>query len=113
MIVIDVSKCGNEISKFRVSGHAGYDYEGTDIVCSAVTAVVYAALGGLEELCGMTEYVDVEEGLESDHIEFEVPRQCSAEAGSKAQTILKTMLIGLKQIEYVYGEYVTINEREV
>jgi len=113
MIVIDLVRSGKQITRFKVSGHAGYDEEGSDIVCSAVTAVVYGALGALEELCGMTEYEDVEEGLESDHIAFEVPKGMTTVLQDRVYTILETMAIGLKQIEYVYGTYVTINEREV
>ena len=113
MIRIEIGRCKKPICKFKVSGHAGYDYEGSDIVCSAVTAVVYGALGALEEICGLTEYEDVEMGLESDYIAFEVPKNISASIYDKTQIILETMCIGLKQIEFVYGEYVKINEREV
>ena len=133
IIIINFIRKSKMICKFKVSGHAGYDVEGSDIVCSAVTAVVYGAIGALGDLCGLKEYEDVEEGLESDYVAFEMPKcdskndsKCdyqrdfanvsasvSVEINDKAQIILETMYIGLKQIEFIYDEYVKINEREV
>ncbi|MEI6131241.1 MAG: ribosomal-processing cysteine protease Prp [Bacillota bacterium] len=113
MISVELVKQGGDVLAFRVTGHAGYAKKGSDIVCSAVTAVVYGALGALEELCGMKDYEDVEDGKESDYIAFELPKDVLAGPNDKAKVILQTMVIGLKQIEFVYDEYITINEREV
>ena len=37
------------ITGYKVSGHAGYSEEGSDIVCSAVSALTQAPLLGLEK----------------------------------------------------------------
>ena len=113
MITIDLVKSKENICRFKVSGHGEFDDSGKDIVCSAVSAVVYGALGALGDLCNMRDYTDVDEGKKSDYIMFELPANASLKDGETAQIILETMRIGLKQIEMVYDEYVKINEREV
>lgn len=113
MISVELERRDRKIHSFYVTGHAGYAEYGQDIVCSAVVAVVYGALGALEELCGLNQYEDVSEGEADDYVRFEMPPDVSPEIKEKASIILETMLIGLKQIEFVYSEYVSIKEQEV
>ena len=42
-------------NRLTVSGHAGYAPKGQDIVCAAVSALVYALIGTLEETENVTE----------------------------------------------------------
>ena len=44
-------------NRLRVSGHAGYAPKGQDIVCAAVSALVYALIGTLEETENVAEVV--------------------------------------------------------
>ena len=54
MIKIKYSKINNLIKEIEVSGHANYDEEGKDIVCSAVSACV---VGGLNALKSVNKYL--------------------------------------------------------
>ena len=50
MITINIKRnVNNEIVSFTLNGHAGYDVQGKDIVCAAVSAVTNMALIGLGE----------------------------------------------------------------
>ena len=50
MITINVERnANNEIVSFSLNGHAGYNVQGKDIVCAAVSAVTNMALIGLGE----------------------------------------------------------------
>ena len=49
-------------TQVTVSGHAGYAPAGRDIVCAAVSALVYALAGYLEET-GQAERVDIQRGF--------------------------------------------------
>lgn len=49
-------------AQVTVSGHAGYAPAGRDIVCAAVSALVYALAGYLEET-GQAERVDIRRGF--------------------------------------------------
>lgn len=106
----------SDVVRFVVQGHAGQDEHGSDIVCSAVSAVVYTALGALGDLAGCNEYYDIretEEGIsaEDEYIEFILPEELEQKNYEKAQVILESMIIGLKQIEHIYDEYVRIDDR--
>ena len=57
--MIRVRLSGTQVT---VSGHAGYAPAGRDIVCAAVSALVYARAGYLEET-GQAERVDIRKGF--------------------------------------------------
>ncbi len=98
-----------EIFGFSIKGHAEAAQDGEfDMVCAAISAVGYTALGGLEELCGVNTY------KESDgNLDMELPKNMTADAWAKAQIILKTMEIGLKQIENQYSKHIQVSFKEV
>jgi Predicted ribosomal protein len=104
-LVMDSS---NAVSSFKMAGHAGAAPHGEDIVCAAVSAIVYTTLGSLEDLCGITSYT-IDEGF----VEWHMPEGVSEEVKRTADIILKTMIIGLKQIRYTpsYKKYISIVER--
>jgi uncharacterized protein YsxB (DUF464 family) len=97
------------IRGFKIRGHAGYDSSGKDIVCSAVSAVVYAALGGMDELAGFRNF----EEKDGEYISCFIPNNLTAEQLFTADIILGTMIVGLKQIEAEYGQYIRIRYKEV
>ena len=96
------------IQGFRIDGHAGFDNPGKDIVCSAICAIVYTALGGLDELAGYKNYTE-KDGL----IACYIPKNLTAEQLQTTDIILKTMVIGLRQIEADYDKYIRIRYEEV
>lgn len=98
-----------DIKGFDINGHAGAAKKGEyDMICAAVSAVGYTALGGLEELCGINTY------KESDgKLVMELPADAAPEVWTEAQTILKTMVIGLKQIEKQYHKHIKVSFKEV
>jgi uncharacterized protein YsxB (DUF464 family) len=96
------------IREFSVKGHAGYAESGRDIVCAAVSAVAYTAVGALEDLAGLNGYEEKE-----GYIKFSLPLHISREKTEKAGIILETAAIGFKQIEMQYGDYVKVSDEEV
>ncbi|NLK69071.1 MAG: ribosomal-processing cysteine protease Prp [Clostridiaceae bacterium] len=97
-----------KIKGFKVSGHAGYDVSGKDIVCAAVSAIVFTALGGLDELAGFRNF------KESDGcIECYVPNNLDEKQINITNIILETMVVGLKQIEADYNRYIQVRYEEV
>jgi len=96
------------IKGFRVKGHAGYSTAGEDIVCSAVSAIVFTALGGLDELAGFRNFTE-----HDGFLECHVPDNLEETQKHIADIILKTMAIGLRQIEADYGKYIRIKYEEV
>lgn len=109
MIKISISRdLKGLIKEFVIKGHAGYADSGNDIVCAAVSAVAYTALGALGELAGINNYVE-----KNGYMKCNIPDNISPEAELKAKIVLDSMAIGLKQIEHSYKNYVVILEEEV
>lgn len=52
MITVEFFTSGNVIGGFKVSGHAGYDDAGLDIVCAAVSSAVQHTANLITEIFG-------------------------------------------------------------
>ncbi|MGE5371469.1 MAG: ribosomal-processing cysteine protease Prp [Solirubrobacterales bacterium] len=94
---------------FLVEGHAKFDNPGEDIVCAAISAITQTALRGL------LEYLETKPAYR--HVEEEALIACSLVPGTSesdreiARIILGTMELGLREIEFLYDEYLTIEIR--
>ena len=98
------------IDRFRLEGHSGYAPLGQDIVCAAVSALAQTAVLGLMSVVQMD--VEVEVDADIGLLDCRIPR---ADRGSDATldqqaAILETMVLGLREIEAQYPQYVTIKE---
>lgn len=78
-------------------GHAGYDESGRDIVCAAVSALVYALVGALEE-DGRLESSVLQAGLAV----VEGKGECGREFAMTGQ--------GLRLLARQYPEYISVKE---
>lgn len=93
------------LSGFDISGHAGYAEEGSDIICAAVSAIAYTAVGYFveKEICGTRPNYSENDG----HMKLSLTSKEAQDATVKA--VMEATLIGLKQIEYSYGsEYIKV-----
>ncbi len=89
---------------FKVNGHAGFAEHGEDIICSAVSAVVLTAVGYAEQLYNPKDEATLrcftqESGLTAWHC----PENITVEVRKKLETVMDTMVYGLKQISESYG----------
>ena len=106
--VISCFKNGS-IKGFDIKGHAGAAKDGEyDMICAAISAIGYTALGGLDELCGLNTYKE-----SSGNLSMTLPDRMTDENRAKAQIILKTMVIGLRQIENQYSRHIQVSFKEV
>lgn len=110
LVRIHITRDRNKsIRRFEIAGHALFDEKGRDIVCAAVSAIAYTALGGLTNVAAVPFNCNIEEG----GMVCSLFDGASGEAALKAETILETMVIGLKQIEKSYPGNITVIEEEV
>lgn len=102
MIEITVDKSHEELTLIS-QGHAEYN-PGNDIVCSAVSALLYTLAGALQNLCGY--------GKRSFRFEAGDTEIHCRPPDKTAITIFDTTIIGLLQIEKQYPDnvHITINE---
>lgn len=110
LVSIHITRGSNKsIRRFKIAGHALFDEKGRDIVCAAVSAIAYTTLGGLTNVAAIPFNYDIREGSMVCDLSDEI----DGEAGLKAETILETMVIGLRQIEKSYPGNITVIEEEV
>ena len=92
---------------FEAKGHTGYADEGSDIVCSAVSALTQTAALGINEVLKIQTALDITEA----NMYLMLPADISDQDCEKAQIILETMALGLRSIAATYGDYIKISER--
>lgn len=105
------------VTGFKVSGHAGFAQSGQDIICSAVSAITYTALGYMDEVLMKEKNRNLEFSETDGHISWD--RYYGENAigdirSTEVSAVLEAMIIGLMQIKESYGEkYLRIQYEEV
>lgn len=94
----------NNIIHFNISGHAGYDNYGKDIVCAAVSMLVINTINSIGSL---TDAVfKMREDEERGEIDFIVEK-----FDDKAFLLLDSLRLGLENIQQMYEDYLSISIR--
>ena len=110
MIKVTIYKTGgHEYAGFDMSGHAGYEENGSDIVCAAVSAIVINAVNSIER------FTDDETSCVSDEENGLIQYRFSGVPSHDASLLLDSMVLGLEQIEdsSEYEPYIDIIFKEV
>ena len=98
----------NRIVEYRVTGHAGYDEYGRDVVCSAVSAIAQAAIIGLVKVAG----IEAEYSIDGGDLYCAVPH-LEGQRRREADLLLDTMFYTLESIRDGYPGNILISETEV
>lgn len=101
MINISYILKNEKVIFLKASGHADFAIEGSDIVCSAVSAVI---VGGLNALENQDQFdINVEKGL----VELNVKKETSIHD----EIVLNTIITQLRSIEENYGKFIKIQKK--
>jgi uncharacterized protein YsxB (DUF464 family) len=103
MIRIRTEYSGSHLTGFRISGHAGSDVYGKDLVCAAVSAIAFGLLNALDELARVKD-LKAENNLVSVHIEH---------PDETTDTIMNTGLIQFRTVAETNKDFVLIEKTEV
>ena len=109
MIKVTMLRHEGDPRGFILNGHAGYAEEGSDIVCSAVTALTMAAVNGLTEAAGIQANV-VDDGKT---LTCTIPAGLSVQQLHDAKLLMDTYGMTLSEIRKDYKQYLKIYDREV
>lgn len=90
----------DRILECHIEGHARYDEYGYDIVCAAVSGLLCTTMLGLTKVTKTDGEYEAVSGF--GHI---IVHDVQDE---KAQVLLKTMLLGLSEIERQYTKFIKI-----
>ena len=103
MINLTILKSNGAISAIQAKGHSGYALAGQDIVCSAISTVMQATLNGLLEVVHADVDYDIDENIPFMRISVNP-------ADEKAQILMQTAYLAVKQIAADYKKYIKIKE---
>lgn len=107
MIAVQIQRTPDgAIAELRVSGHAEYADPGEDIVCAGVSALVQSALLGLKQVAKHPH----EGKATSGRMHCRVKAGGTPESTLKAQAILETTVIGLRDIAKEYHQFIRVTE---
>ena len=94
----------DRVNGFRCLGHAGYAKNGSDIICSAISALTHTAISALEKLAGLK--------LKIRHNKKHGLLECSWVNDSmrveRAEFIIQVMILGLTDIQEEYPGFIKV-----
>lgn len=108
MVNVRFNKKCNKIVSVKLSGHAEASDDGYDMVCSAVSAVSLTIANGITEILNVKPNI----GLNDGFLSLDLNTLSNAEIDS-CQILLETMLLGFKNIEINYSDYIKVVIEEV
>lgn len=104
MTHIDVKRnVDGHIVECHFRGHAEAGPYGEDIVCAAISMLSQTSLLGLHEVAQQSVEYRIEDG--------ELDILLSEPITERGQTILETMLLGIKNVADQYSDFVRVSEQ--
>ncbi|MDQ0417554.1 uncharacterized protein YsxB (DUF464 family) [Croceifilum oryzae] len=92
-----------DVRRVLVTGHANFAEHGSDIVCAAVSGIVFGQVNAIETLTG----VIVHQPDDGDgKVDLRIPEGLAPEVGQKIALLVEAMVISLEQIADSYPKYV-------
>ena len=88
----------NEITGFDFIGHAGFADNGNDIVCAAVSALVFNTVNSIDQLTAL-EY-DVKQDEKKGHFYFRL----KGKPDHDTNLLLNSLKLGVGEIQNEYGK---------
>ena len=112
-VTVFTKKCAGTVSDYdylgvQLSGHAGFDDSGRDIICAAVSTLVFNTVNSIEVFT--EDSFETEQDEESGYFSFSLSSNISTES----KLLLNSLVLGLQNIEEEYGRpYIHIRFEEV
>ncbi len=88
MTNVQILKNENNILGFVISGHSGYAEQGSDIVCSAISALSQSACVGLENVLNLKPVIKIDE--KKAYLSCTLSKNLNRADMANAQIVLKT-----------------------
>jgi len=101
MTDVTVKYKDHRIVSIESSGHAGFRRRGKDIVCAAISVLMFTAVQGLDSVAEL-DHLIFESDEKTAYMYVELPSTLSEEQALKAGVILDTVVIGLQGIAQDY-----------
>ena len=90
---------GKNKIEIKVEGHTGIGEKGSDIVCSAVSAIVQTSILAITRVAGIHQEIEQRDG----YLESSIPiENINIQEKESLRVILNTMIVGLDEINNNY-----------
>ncbi|HBH12075.1 MAG: hypothetical protein XD91_0876 [Clostridiales bacterium 38_11] len=109
MIEIVIVRDKNEYLGYEISGHAGFDESGYDIICSAVSILAYTALNSMATVAEIAEW-DMSYRIDESVGDMSLLLK---RTNIKTDIILKIFETGIKLLLDDYSQYISLDYKEV
>jgi len=106
MTTVTFHETEERLDGFTVEGHSGFDEEGRDIVCAAVSAVVNLVECTVNDVLGLEAPVKVRE--QKAFISLKLPGGLSGENEHACQSLLAGLLVYLRALGEQYPEHLAV-----
>jgi uncharacterized protein YsxB (DUF464 family) len=109
VIEVVIDRSGDSYKGFEVKGHSGYNEEGSDIVCAAVSILSYTVLNSLEVVAGVNlDDIDWSVDEKTGFMKILLQKICP-----ESNILFKTFEMGIKLLLENYSQYISLDYKEV
>ncbi len=98
----------SRIIGFDAIGHSGWDEEGSDIVCAAITSAIRLVESTVNDVMGLCASVKVNE--QNGSISFRLPGGLAPTAESTCQNLLTGLMVYLAELHGEYPDNIEVME---
>ena len=98
----------SRIIGFDAIGHSGWDAEGSDIVCAAITSAIRLVETTVNDVMGLCASVKVNE--QNGSIAFRLPGGLAPTAESTCQNLLTGLMVYLAELHGEYPDNIEVME---
>lgn len=99
-------------SGFTLTGHANAGEFGSDIVCSAASALSISTINGITEIGHIDGDIVINE-VEGGYLSFSLPNNLDNEQQKVAQILLRSLYLGFQEMVAEYFDYVELNTTKI
>lgn len=108
MIKVTINRNESVYTGFEFDGHAGFADHGNDLVCAAVSMLVFNTINSIEQFT--TDVFDLSMDEKRGYIRLEFKNKISRDS----ILLLNSLILGLQGVEEEYGkEYIKLILKEV
>lgn len=111
MVKYTIQTAGELIVGFKVTGHAGFDKAGSDIVCAGVSAIAQTAALGLVNHLGSEARWEQQSGKLV--CQLKLNKLPAGQQMVASQAILRSMQLGIEALCEAYPDFVRVEYEEV
>ena len=106
MTTIRISKENGKINSVYAYGHTDYDERYRDILCASISILIQTSGKAIERF--VTDKVELVIDEKQPMYKIILPRDLSEQLYSQAELILKTCILGLKDLASGYPKYIKV-----